>query len=62
MRVLQVPPSAGGPIGHAAAPDSIHMGPEFLRVLNTAASMHFELKPGALTRKDLVVAGPDDRP
>ncbi len=55
-RVLLLVPSV-----HAAAPDSIHMGPEFLRVLNTAASMHFELKPGALTRKDLVVAGPDEQ-
>jgi uncharacterized protein YbaP (TraB family) len=55
-RVLLLVPSV-----HAAAPDSVHLGPELLRVLGTAASAHFELKPGALTRKDLVIAGPDEQ-
>lgn len=55
-RVLLLVPSV-----HMAAPDSVHLGPEFLRVLGTAASAHFELKPGALTRKDLVIAGPDEQ-
>ncbi len=55
-RVLLLVPSV-----HMAASDSVRLGPEFLRVLGTAASAHFELKPGALTRKDLVIAGPDEQ-